>query len=115
MARALRDAGFTALLAFGLFLPLIGFQTITDFRNNLVLNTRWPLLFAHRRHRRRRTAGLIRWSSSRGSSSARCGRSRRRRRPGARMSRKWFVPFAIGFVIVYPAIWSLPSTASAAR
>ena len=25
--RALRDAGFTALIAFGLFLPLIGFQT----------------------------------------------------------------------------------------
>src|ERR1039457_2618102 len=46
MARALRDAGLTALLAFGLFLPLIGFQTVTDFGNNLVLTTRWPLLFA---------------------------------------------------------------------
>ena len=46
LARALRDAGFTALLTFGLLLPLIGFQTITDFHNNLVLNTRWPLLFA---------------------------------------------------------------------
>ena len=46
MARALRDAGITALLAFGLFLPLIGFQTITDIRNNLILTTRWPLLFA---------------------------------------------------------------------
>ena len=46
MARALRDAGITALLAFGLFLPLIGFQTVTDFGNNLVLTTRWPLLFA---------------------------------------------------------------------
>ncbi len=42
--RALRDAAVTALLAFGLFLPLIGFQTITDFHNNLVLNTRGPLL-----------------------------------------------------------------------
>ena len=45
MARALRDAGVTALLAFGLFLPLIGFQTVTDIRNELVLTTRWPLLF----------------------------------------------------------------------
>src|SRR3974390_947576 len=45
MARAWRDAGFTAVLACGLLLPLIGFQTITDTRNNLVLVTRWPLLF----------------------------------------------------------------------
>jgi len=45
MARALRDAGLTAVLAFGLLLPLIGFLTITDTRNNLVLVTRWPLLF----------------------------------------------------------------------
>ncbi|MFZ0109790.1 MAG: DUF3382 domain-containing protein, partial [Pseudolabrys sp.] len=44
--RALRDAGVTALLTFGLFLPLIGFQTVTDVRNDLILNTRWPLLFA---------------------------------------------------------------------
>ena len=46
VARALRDAGFTALLAFGLFLPLIGFQTVTNIRNDLILTTRWPLLFA---------------------------------------------------------------------
>ena len=38
--------GVTALLAFGLFLPLIGFQTVTDIRNDLILDTRWPLLFA---------------------------------------------------------------------
>ena len=44
--RALRDAGITALLAFGLFLPLIGFQTVTNVRNDLILTTRWPLLFA---------------------------------------------------------------------
>ena len=46
IARALRDAGVTALLAFGLFLPLIGFQTVTNVRNDLILTTRWPLLFA---------------------------------------------------------------------
>ena len=45
-ARALRDAGLTALLAFGLFLPLVGFETVTDVRNDLILVTRWPLLFA---------------------------------------------------------------------
>src|SRR5512135_3693515 len=46
VARALRDAGLTALLAFGLFLPLIGFQTVTNIRNDLILTTRWPLLLA---------------------------------------------------------------------
>src|ERR1700722_4270340 len=44
-AGALRDAGVTALIAFGLFLPLIGFQTVVDFQNSLVLTTRWPMLF----------------------------------------------------------------------
>ena len=41
---ALRDATVTGLLALGLFLPLIGFQTITDIRDVLILTTRWPLL-----------------------------------------------------------------------
>ena len=101
--RALRDATVTASLAFGLFLPLIGFQTITDFRNNLVLNTRGPLLLVvvivvfvarlaysvaiepwlARRVRRPSTTAIPKWRQQIG---------------------KWFVPFAIGFVIVYPAI-----------
>jgi branched-chain amino acid transport system permease protein len=46
MLRALRDAGFTGLIAFGLLLPLIGFQTGVNGSNELVLTTRWPLLFA---------------------------------------------------------------------
>jgi branched-chain amino acid transport system permease protein len=103
MIRALRDAAVTALLAFGLFLPLIGFQTVTDFRNNLVLNTRGLLLLAvvivvfiarlayslviepwlARRVRRPSIAAIPKW----------------RRQVG-----KWLVPFAIGFVIFYPAI-----------
>jgi branched-chain amino acid transport system permease protein len=45
LARALRDAGFAALLSFGLLLPLIGFNTVQNIRNELVLETRWPLLF----------------------------------------------------------------------
>jgi len=101
--RALRDATVIASLAFGLFLPLIGFQTITDFRNNLVLNTRGPLLLVvvivvfvarlaysvaiepwlARRVRRPSTTAIPKWRQQIG---------------------KWFVPFAIGFVIVYPAI-----------
>jgi branched-chain amino acid transport system permease protein len=102
-ARALRDAGFTSLLAFGLFLPLIGFQTITDLRNELILTTRWPMLFIivavvgagrlvyslllapwlEQRTIRRVSAAPAPWRAHVG---------------------KWFVPFAIGFVIAYPVI-----------
>jgi branched-chain amino acid transport system permease protein len=46
LLRALRDTAVTALLAFGLFLPLIGFITVQNIRNELVLETRWPLLIA---------------------------------------------------------------------
>src|SRR6202011_602605 len=46
MTGALRDAGFTGLIAFGVLLPLIGFFTRVDGRNRLVLTTRCPLLFA---------------------------------------------------------------------
>jgi branched-chain amino acid transport system permease protein len=103
MARALRDAGITALLAFGLFLPLIGFQTITDIRNDLILTTRWSLLLAivavvgagrlafslviepwlRQRTMRRVTVAPSPWRAAVG---------------------KWFTPFAIGFVIAYPVL-----------
>src|ERR1700731_2722616 len=41
-----RDASLTGLISLGLFLPLLGFQTITDIRNVLILTTRCPLLLA---------------------------------------------------------------------
>ena len=100
---ALRDAGTTALIAFGLFLPLIGFQTVTDIRNALILTTRWPLLFA-----------LV------GSIAALrflylMVLAPRRQRGGLRLPqpllrtlgdllRNWFIPFAVAFVIVYPML-----------
>src|SRR5262245_22555943 len=46
IVRALRAAAFTALIAFGLFLPLIAFRAVHDIRNELVLETRWPLFAA---------------------------------------------------------------------
>src|ERR1700751_5061056 len=46
MTGALRDAAFTGVIAFGVLLPLIGFLTGVDGSNQLVLTTRWPLLFA---------------------------------------------------------------------
>src|SRR5947209_16131663 len=44
--RACRDAALTALIACGLLLPLIGFNTVQNIHNELVLETRWPLLAA---------------------------------------------------------------------
>src|SRR3954471_22197648 len=46
LVRALREAAITALIAFGMFLPLIGFNTVQNIHNELVLETRWPLLAA---------------------------------------------------------------------
>ena len=100
---AFRDAALTALIALGLFLPLIGFQTVTNIRNEIVLTTRWPLLFA--------LVAIIG-----------CGRlcyalaiepwlRRRAMKPvksqvptWRAVVGRWFVPFAIGFVIVYPPL-----------
>ena len=101
-AHALRDAGVTALLAFGLFLPLLGFETVTNVRNDLILVTRWPLLLAVvvivgvgrlayslviepwlRQRALQPVAHIPSWRTQVG---------------------KWFVPFAIGFVVAYPAI-----------
>src|SRR6202165_2553040 len=42
--RACRDAAIAALIACGLLLPLIGFNTVLNIHNELVLETRWPLL-----------------------------------------------------------------------
>jgi branched-chain amino acid transport system permease protein len=107
-AGALRDAAFTGLIAFGLFLPLIGFQTGVNGRNELVLTTRWPLLLAVvaviTACRFAYLFALAPWLT------------RRMRRPAQAASpanlsfrlrgylAKWFVPFAIGFVLVYPPI-----------
>jgi branched-chain amino acid transport system permease protein len=101
-ARALRDAGLTALIAFGLFLPLIGFQTIQDVNNTLILTTRWPLLFAIVA-----VVGVGRLSYA---LLVEPRLTQHRLKPAAVPSPwraivgRWFVPFAIGFVIAYPVI-----------
>src|SRR5499426_1467508 len=97
---ALRQATITGLIAFGLLL-LIGFNTVQNIRNELVLETRWPLLaalvaiivggrFLH--------ALLIApWLARRAL------RPRPEHAPRARLAR-WLVPFALGFAIVYPPL-----------
>jgi branched-chain amino acid transport system permease protein len=100
--RALKDAAITALLAFGLFLPLVGFQTVTDVRNDLILTTRWPLLFAVVL-----VVGIGRLAYS---LVVEPWLRQRSLQPAAPIPAwrthvgKWLVPFTIGFVIAYPAI-----------
>jgi branched-chain amino acid transport system permease protein len=101
-ARALRDAGVTALLAFGLFLPLVGFETVTNVRNDLILVTRWPLLFA--------VVAIVGIGRLAYSLVVEPWLRQKALRPVGqppawrRQIGKWFIPFAIGFVIAYPAI-----------
>jgi branched-chain amino acid transport system permease protein len=103
LPRALRDAGITALLAFGLFLPLVGLQTVSNIRNELALETRWPLLASVVAivgvGRLFFSVAIEPWLARRRAMPARAAPSAIRAAFG-----KWFVPFAIGFVIVYPVI-----------
>src|SRR5262249_26258336 len=43
---AIKDAAITALITFARFLPLIGFKTVQNMRNELELETRFPLLLS---------------------------------------------------------------------
>jgi branched-chain amino acid transport system permease protein len=103
LKRAFTDAGITALLAFGLFLPLIGFKTVVDIRNELILTTRWPLFFA--------IVGIVGFGRLFYSLTLEPWLKQRALRPAASAQpawrthvTKWFIPFAIGFVIAYPVI-----------
>ena len=102
VVRALRDGAFTGLVTFGLLLPFIGFETVTNIRDELVLTTRWPLLAAAAVIT---AAGRFLYSFAVDPWIARRARRPVRPIPAWRhYFKKWFVPFAIGFVIVYPAL-----------
>src|SRR5436309_802691 len=105
VARAIEDAVFTALISFALLLPLIGFKTVQNMRNELELETRIPLLLA--------IVGIITAGKLFGSLVIEPWRERRAMRPHAEDARltalktafaNWFTPFAMGFVIVYPIL-----------
>jgi branched-chain amino acid transport system permease protein len=99
---ALKDAAATAAISFLMFLPLIGFVTVQDIRNVLVLDTRWSLLFV--------LVALITIARLVFTLVLLPRRERRARRPPAAPSTivaaigRWFAPFAVGFVIVYPML-----------
>ena len=103
MTGALRDAGFTALVAFGVLLPLIGFLTGVDGSNKLVLTTRWPLLFAAvaivAACRFLYCFAITPWLARRAQQPARAAS------PAWRDAiANWFVPFGVAFLILYPVI-----------
>ena len=103
MTGALRDAGFTGLIAFGVLLPLIGFLTGVDGSNKLVLTTRWPLLFAIvavvAACRFLYCFAIAPWLARRAQQPARAASPAWRGIVG-----NWFVPFGVAFLILYPVI-----------
>jgi branched-chain amino acid transport system permease protein len=103
MTGALRDAGFTGLIAFGALLPLIGFLTGVDGSNKLVLTTRWPLLFALvaiiAACRFLYCFAITPWLARRAQQPARAAS------PAWRcIVANWFVPFGVAFLVLYPVI-----------
>ena len=112
---ALCDAGLTGLISFALFLPLIGFETGVNGSNQLILTTRWPLLLvlvalitagrlgyslllspwlASRARRRAASVSAVHDSKRVGAGVG----------PLTALAGKLFIPFAIGFVVLYPVI-----------
>ncbi len=105
VGKALKDAAITAAISFALLLPLIGFKTVQNMRNELELETRIPLLLA--------IVAVITAARLFGMLVIAPWRERRALRPGAENARltaiktafaTWFTPFAMGFVVVYPII-----------
>src|SRR5499427_1588479 len=105
VAAAAKDAGVTAVLAFFLLLPLIGFKTVQNIHNELELETRWTLLFVFVAIA---TVGRLLYSLTIVPWLER--RALRARQPGAAASplratlARWSAPLAIGFVLVYPPL-----------
>ncbi|MEA2977040.1 MAG: branched-chain amino acid transport system permease protein [Alphaproteobacteria bacterium] len=102
--RALKDASLAALFAFGLLLPLVGFRTVQDMRNELALETHWTLLFGLVA-----VIGLSRFFYILVLSPRLAKPTAKPLAPSAPISdwragfTKWFTSFALGFVIIYPA------------
>jgi branched-chain amino acid transport system permease protein len=99
VVRALKDAGLTALIALGLLLPLVGFQTVQNIRNELTLETRPRLLLTL----------IVLLAAGRFVISFAWPwierRTARRQPIVVRTPRaRWIAPFALGFVIVYPPL-----------
>jgi branched-chain amino acid transport system permease protein len=100
---ALRHAARTALIAFGVLLPLVGFQTVTDISNVLTLRTRWPLLLT--------VVAVVFVCRFLYSTAIEPWVARRAQRPAQAAPplwriylNNWGVPFAIAAAIAYPLV-----------
>jgi branched-chain amino acid transport system permease protein len=105
VAHALKDAALTALIAFALFLPLIGFKTVQNIRNEIELDTRLPLLFTF--------VAIITAAKLLHSFVIAPWHEQRLLHPAPEsptlakaksILSTWFVPFGLGFVAVYPVL-----------
>jgi branched-chain amino acid transport system permease protein len=103
VAAALKGAAMTAAISFLLFLPLIGFKTVQNMRNELELETRFPLLLT--------MVALITAAQLFGALVVAPWRERRKARPApehmATLAAKisgYVTPFILGFVLLYPVI-----------
>ena len=103
LQRALREAGVAGLISLALFTPLVGFNTVQNIRNELVLETRWPLLAALVLII---TAGRFLQSLVIAPWLARRAQRTRPSRTGSVFAwvTPWLASFAIGFAAAYPFI-----------
>src|ERR1700754_4356284 len=105
VGKAIKDAVFTALISFALLLPLIGFKTVQNMRNELELETRFPLLLS--------IVAVITAARLVGALIIQPWRERRPLHPPPENVKvtaittaltNAFTPFALGFVVVYPIL-----------
>jgi branched-chain amino acid transport system permease protein len=100
--RALREAAIAGLIALALFTPLVGFNTVQNIRNELVLETRWPLLatlvLIIAAGRFLQSLLVAPWLARRA--------LRAHHKPAHRFAKvvPWLASFAIGFAVAYPVI-----------
>ena len=118
IVHALRETAITALIAFGLLLPLIGFNTVQNIHNELVLETRWPLLAAMvaiiAGGRFLHAILLAPWLARHAVRSRQHGEAAH---PAVRgRFTRLLVPFTLGFAVLYPVIaLSLAGTQGAVK
>jgi branched-chain amino acid transport system permease protein len=102
IVHAFKEAGVAVLIAFGMFLPLIGFHAVQDMHNDLVLETRWPLLavFVILAMAGRLFGSLVvaPWRARRAMPAQKAAP------PGKTALKTIALPLAAGFVVVYPLV-----------
>jgi branched-chain amino acid transport system permease protein len=104
LARAVYNATIAAVVAAGLFLPLIGFNTVQNIHNELVLETRWPLfavlIAVIAAGRFIQSLLIVPWLE-------RARMRPAREHPWARQFATLAMPLTVGFAVLYPilALW----------